>query len=652
MLQYLVVILSMLIKFESFYYLGGPDAGEVVPGYLKGSVLVSPSDSGLSIRFNLKTPYIVSKVTTRDANFTSTSDNAFVIVINPDFKRLSALYVFAINPEGIKSDYKVINDKKFFDWDANWKSTITMDKKIWGGEVLIPYSITQNWGDTIGICFIRFTYDSTGLRKFLVTGLSGDFRVLRPENFARIEIKKPSLHPSFEIIPYFVISGDWYKSRLNSGIGFKFKCGHTNFNFVYSPDYAEVEADKYQFDLFRKGIFLPEKRPFFKNISDLVNIHVPYGKLFYSRSFEKIDYALAMKHNYYRHIFLFMGIKSDSVKYRLFRWKYDFNTSNLQTASGIALVHSNLEDKFFYGDVYSRYIPGNCGCFINGELKFAREFQSKAEFYSGDWDFRMDSGKNNLYLNAKFSRIGDFNLSKGILYFKNVKTAGISISGSFYTGQKFIKYISSYLSLEKIDGTRTRARIHRGFYYSLNFNILSRFNLRIVSYKFSRMYNESIYNNQKNTLDLRLNIQNLNTEFILKFSNGNMWGKSINIIDFSVSGAFRKISYEISQFVYAYSHKFRPEIFLTPFRKNTMFQFDIRVSYRFRKVNFLRVFIERETFENTNTLNLMYEKEFPDVNSIFYIVINSKYNAVSKYFNLPSKKDFKWAIKLSYAFKI
>ncbi|GEM_PF-5021009 len=613
-------------------------------------IWVSPLDTGFMVRFKFKSPYIASKTTTRDADFFSEQDNAFFILISPDIKHPSEIYGFAVNPKGTQSDFKITVDAQSYDWDANWYSRITTARNMWSGEIFIPYSITQNWSDTVGMCFIRLTYDSTGQKRYLVTGLNG--RILKVEDFTKIRIKKPNPHPSIEFIPYTVFNGNWFTSYITSGINMKFKYKHSNLNFVYNPDYAEIEADKSEFDLYHTGVFLPEKRPFFKNISDLVNINVPYGKLFYSRSFRDIDYALAFKHQYFRHILLFMGIKSDSSMYGLLRWKYYYSyRKKLYLNPGMGIIQSNLNDRILYTHQNIKYII-HSEYYFNSDLKYALGAGSNAKFYSVSGALGKGTGKTIFGFETNFAHIGDLDLSKGLLYFKNVNTLKSVMHGTFFTGSNFLNRISAYGSFEKMNEIYTGDLIFKDLYYRLNFNILSKFYLILTSEKNRRRYNKTVYNNHEKSIGTHLNLQNMNTEMDIKYSVGNLWGRDINKIGFEISGAYKDLSYEFSHFVFSYCERLCPEVFFTPFRGNTMFQFDFRVSYRLKKINFLRIFLERETFENSNTLNLMYERELPDVNSTFYIVINSKYDATSRYFNLPAKNDFRWAIKLSYAIKI
>ncbi len=648
------IIANSQIDFNRFVVWQGPDKGKPAPSYLKSSVKLEVKSDGFLIRFKFKSykGKVAARITTRDLNtILNQSDDLFIIFLSPDLRDDNTVYGLIVNPLNTQFDMLITPNTQTFEWDANWQSKVKITKTGWEGEIFIPFTISPNWGDTAGICFIRGCHDSTGYGIALIAGLHGE--VLNSKYFTKVKINRTASgnYGQLTFIPFLKISHEKDNNEFSYGGNVEIKMQNSNTNIVVKPDYAEIEADRYQFDLSKTGIILPEKRPFFKNVMHFISMPVPYGNLFYSRSIEQIDYGINSYFKYRNTTFFGTGIRADTLSLGMIELATNTDYRNLNLSLTASHLFDNVGDNFLYLFPSFSYSFPDKGVSLKGGLQYSYNFKSRESIHNATTGMIYEHGQNKFNIYFENAHIGNFSPTCGALYFKNVNLTNFLLNGSHQFEHKLVNYISLQTFTERIFDSNDEIRNYKSFDAGLG--LLSLIKLSFSHVKERRLWNGILFQNETSGGGIRIDLPASNSGMEVKYSFGDLWGRKTNISRFNFYTAIKRVlNVELSAFLYAFRDEFKPLLIFTPFSDSCWFQFDLRMSYRFREVNFVRVFFERETFENTNTVNIMFEREFPDVNSIFYVVMNSKYGSTSKYFNLPSKKDFKWAVKLSYAIKI
>ena len=226
------------------------------------------------------------------------------LMIDSYFDRRSG-YEFAVNPDGVKRDYAMYNDRDEDDsWDAIWDAGVRVDSTGWTAEFRIPLSqlrFSSRQSHTFGFAIWRDierykervgwpTYSQT--RNGLVSQLG------------RLEgIEGISPPRRLEVTPYTVAKNVSRQSVINSASSYErvqqgtagadIKFGVTPnimLDATVNPDFGQVEADPAVLNLSAFETFFQEKRPFFVEGTGLYSFGVNCNivncsgeGLFYSR---------------------------------------------------------------------------------------------------------------------------------------------------------------------------------------------------------------------------------------------------------------------------------------------------------------------------------------------------------------------------------
>jgi hypothetical protein len=211
-------------------------------------------------------------------------DDNFAIVIDPTLSHRSG-YVFQVNPLGTERDGEVIEEQappatdSIVDpsWDGLWIAAAKVTEDGWTATVEIPFSTLNFRGGsdvTWGINFRRFIR-----RKNEEDEWSGYRRVF---GFWRISqagilrgLKGIESGPLLVIKPYGLLGGQSVAGTpwgpLHSG-GVDVKYGLLS-NLIalgtVNTDFSDADSDQQQFNLTPNPIFIPEKRRFFLEDSDV-----------------------------------------------------------------------------------------------------------------------------------------------------------------------------------------------------------------------------------------------------------------------------------------------------------------------------------------------------------------------------------------------
>ncbi len=226
------------------------------------------------------------------------------VVIDSYHDRRTA-FRFGVNPAGVKSDGYMYDDVQEDDaWDAVWEVATQTDEEGWTAEFRIPYSQLRFDGaarQTWGINFARFV--ARHMERSLWAPISkGDGALV--SRFGELEGLRDLSPPArVEVMPYSLLrmeaapgsaADPFHDPRdLSSAAGADVKYGITTdltLDLTINPDFGQVEADPAQVNLTAFETFLPERRPFFAEGSNIFAFRFSEGDgdmasegLFYSR---------------------------------------------------------------------------------------------------------------------------------------------------------------------------------------------------------------------------------------------------------------------------------------------------------------------------------------------------------------------------------
>jgi len=213
-------------------------------------------------------------------------DDNFAIMIDPTLSRRNG-YIFQINPLGTQLDGEVIEEQAPSDvgaivdpsWDGLWISAAKITSDGWTATIQIPFSTLNFRGGPVvnwGINFRRFVRRKNeedqwaGYRRvfgFWRVSQAGVLEGLTDIESGRLLVIKP----------YGLVGGQAFQSQpwsaLHTG-GVDIKYGLSS-NLIavgtINTDFSDADVDQQQFNLTPYPIFVPEKRRFFLEDSDVFN---------------------------------------------------------------------------------------------------------------------------------------------------------------------------------------------------------------------------------------------------------------------------------------------------------------------------------------------------------------------------------------------
>ncbi|MBI3006280.1 MAG: carbohydrate binding family 9 domain-containing protein [Ignavibacteriales bacterium] len=214
-------------------------------------------------------------------------------------------YKFAVTASGVRADCRLLDDarNRDYSWDGVWFSAAKVYDWGFVVEMEIPYRSIQydenleSWG----IDFDRWipwakedlywcTYEESEGQRI------SKFGTLKFDEF------RPSIHGmNLEIYPVAISKATYlresvYKGEPNAGIDIFYNPSQSlTFQLTANPDFAQIEADPFSFNISRYETYFEERRPFFTQGNE---VFMPSGRerntgfyrpleLFYSRRIGK-----------------------------------------------------------------------------------------------------------------------------------------------------------------------------------------------------------------------------------------------------------------------------------------------------------------------------------------------------------------------------
>jgi len=199
------------------------------------------------------------------------------LLIDSYFDRRNG-YEFAVNPDGVKRDYAMYNDRDEDDsWDAIWDAAARVDSTGWTAEFRIPLSqmrFGKREGRTIGFGIWR---DIERYKERVAWPTYSQSRNGLTSQLGHLEgVNVVSFPQRLEVTPYTVAKSTSRTTMVNSrptydrvqqgtmGADLKLGLGpNITLDGTVNPDFGQVEADPSVLNLSAFETFFQEKRPFF-----------------------------------------------------------------------------------------------------------------------------------------------------------------------------------------------------------------------------------------------------------------------------------------------------------------------------------------------------------------------------------------------------
>src|SRR5579864_6362574 len=213
-------------------------------------------------------------------------DDNFAILIDPSLSHRSG-YIFQVNPLGTQRDGEIIEEQAppatdsvvDSSWDGLWISAAKITPDGWTATVSIPFSTLNFRGGsqvTWGLNFRRFIRRKneedfwSGYRRvfgFWRVSQAGQLQGLRNIESSRLLVIKP-----YALAGAQAFSGQPWSALHRVGGDIKYGLS-SNLIAVgtINTDFSDADVDQQQFNLTPNPIFVPEKRRFFLEDSDVFN---------------------------------------------------------------------------------------------------------------------------------------------------------------------------------------------------------------------------------------------------------------------------------------------------------------------------------------------------------------------------------------------
>ncbi len=214
-------------------------------------------------------------------------------------------YRFAVSASGVRSDARILDDGRNFDY--NWDGIWFADAKVFEGgyivEMEIPYKSIK-FDESINEWGLDFDRWIPHLNEDIYWNMYEQSEGLRVSKFGKLiftDFKPESKGLNLEIYPVAISKAEYlpsgkYKFDPDAGIDVLYNPSpQLTYQLTANPDFAQIEADPYDFNISRYESYFSERRSFFVNGNE---IFMPSGKqrntgfyspveLFYSRRIGK-----------------------------------------------------------------------------------------------------------------------------------------------------------------------------------------------------------------------------------------------------------------------------------------------------------------------------------------------------------------------------
>ncbi len=385
---------------------------------------------------------IQATVTQRDGGVYM--DDSFELMLDTYCDRRNAYY-FMSNLLGAKLDGRIIDDGRNVDetWDAYWETKAKRVEDGWEMEIAIPFSeLNFPRADSLvwGINFWRIERPHWENTSFSPIELW--CKVSKYGTLIGLSIK-PKVK-RFELLPY---AADRYEQdSLTPRAGIDFEYDVTSdliFNATLWPDFAQIEADPYGFNLsYEEGeeLYFPEKRPFFLEGSSILRTPI---QLFYTRRINEIlaGGKLYGKIKSTELLALDVQTEDNEENFSVFRLKQELFTT---TTLGALVTHKQRSDTFSQAVSIDINHPVYGPFLLTSQFCSTRNTGVSGDQWAGHIGIEGETGTYGGELIA--GRIGpDFWVKQGFISVYDINRQGIS--GEYWHKLLRDKGISKWLEV-------------------------------------------------------------------------------------------------------------------------------------------------------------------------------------------------------------
>jgi hypothetical protein len=631
-----------------------PDAGAFVqlnpdrrePQKIKTSAKILYDDNFIYIGFlcsDTEPDKIEAEATRIDGDLRGT-DSIYILV--DAFHDRENFYFFATNFLGARSDGRISRDGQIADyrWNGSWKSSSQKTDFGWSTEVAIELSnLFDEPGKekAFGLSLSRIVprLDSVFWKGPLDPAFEFDeIGKLKVLDLGELDLLKGERKANFT--PYLLSrSESGKKTEPAAGIDARYAfSSQLSGRLTINPDFATVEPDQEQVNLTPFELYLPEKREYFLEGSDIY----PQGiGLFYSKRIGDIYGGVELNGNFGAYEYSGMSVQTkkdqypdeDSANFSVFRLKrggatgssaIGFTAANKligQTNKGTAGIDADL----YFTDNFklSGQVALSYGDYSRGNIAF---------FLSPSYDSRT------FHVHLRYTQIGEYfgdNANYvGFIPDDNRRELDSAVNKTFSFQRGFferIRYRSNYNVYWGMDGTLRSWQIDEGFFFDLK----SKFIVSVVhtmEYKLNEYLPEPrlvympdiggwarVYTKDFRNWRTRVRSEFFDGEwksFSLTFSAGRNYGSDFQILEMSKKLQITKTlfsEYDLCHFI-----KYEPPLLLDKttinvlkithyVNKNLFWKLFFQANSAIDKINFHVVFVY--TFKPPfGSIQLAYQK--------------------------------------------
>jgi hypothetical protein len=208
--------------------------------------------------------------------FTGTLDNTtgeYASFMIDTFHDKKTAYKFIVTVSGVKSDARLLDDARTrdYNWDGIWFSATKIYDWGWVAEIKIPYKSIQYNKDITqwGLDFDRWIPSKSEDLYWNRYEKNEGQRVSKFGGLVFDEFKPTEEGLNLEIYPVGIAKATYegnnkYKIDPNAGLDIMYNPSPAlKFLFTANPDFAQIEADPFQFNISQYETYYNERRPFF-----------------------------------------------------------------------------------------------------------------------------------------------------------------------------------------------------------------------------------------------------------------------------------------------------------------------------------------------------------------------------------------------------
>jgi len=479
---------------------------------------------------------IAAHMTRRDMDLRD--DDSVYVLIDTFHDRRTCYYV-STNLLGTQWDGRITENGRTFDstWDGIWKSAAQRTDFGWTAEFAIELSSikyepgeNKTWGLSLGRGIPRkleFSFWTGPLESAYKVSLFGELKGL--------DLKKAK--KKIQIIPHVIGKAqEGKKMSVDAGLDARYAFSQSvSGNLTVNPDFATVEADQEVINLTRFETYLPEKRNFFLEGSEIYQQRI---QLFYSRRISDIHGGAKV----YGKVggYEFQGLTGqtkedeelgeDSANFSVFRLKKDvMKSSNIGFIAANKLVNgknsgtTGIDTALYFSDTFS----------FTGQfaLSYGDKNTDNIAFF-----LRPSYDTTTFHIHLRYTQLGRnfaYNANDvGFIRDDNRRELDSAVSKTFYPrklGFERVEYSSNYNIYWGLDGTLRSWKIDQ----EVGCDLKNKFSITLEHHEEFKLY-EKEFRNRQSEIDIGYNTREWQ-HASLTYSFGRNYDRDFQLLEGNVN---------------------------------------------------------------------------------------------------------------------